>query len=170
MLEYAARKQETVVRLIEAGDFTAYPDALRFIITVKDAGLRIAAASSSKNAGLFLRQIRLDSFAQDQGSSSTTIRWLSSTTSTRKCLGRDFAHGKPDPETFLTAAQELSDTPARGIRSQTRRLRSDLRTLRVALDPDWTHELRGELRWLGGELGAARDRRGTSACAAQRQS
>ena len=48
--EYAARKQVMVVRLIEAGDFTAYPDALRFIIAVKDAGIRVAAASSSKNA------------------------------------------------------------------------------------------------------------------------
>ena len=38
--EYAARKQAMVVRLIEAGDFTAYPDALRFIIAVKDAGIR----------------------------------------------------------------------------------------------------------------------------------
>ena len=38
--QYAARKQQMVVRLIEAGDFTAYPDALRFIIAVKDAGIR----------------------------------------------------------------------------------------------------------------------------------
>jgi hypothetical protein len=38
-----------VVRLIQAGDFTAYPDALRFIIAVKDAGIKVAAASSSKN-------------------------------------------------------------------------------------------------------------------------
>jgi beta-phosphoglucomutase-like phosphatase (HAD superfamily) len=36
LLQYAERKQEMVVRLIEAGDFTAYPDALRFIIGVKD--------------------------------------------------------------------------------------------------------------------------------------
>ena len=36
--EYAQRKQEMVVRLIEAGDFTAYPDALRFVIATKDAG------------------------------------------------------------------------------------------------------------------------------------
>ena len=64
LLEYAERKQAMVVRLIEAGDFTAYPDALRFIIAVKDAGLRVAAASSSKNAELFLRKIRLDSFAR----------------------------------------------------------------------------------------------------------
>jgi beta-phosphoglucomutase-like phosphatase (HAD superfamily) len=50
--QYAAHKQAMVVRLIEAGDFTAYPDALRFIIAVKDAGIRVAAASSSKNAKL----------------------------------------------------------------------------------------------------------------------
>ena len=60
LAEYADRKQAMVIRLIEAGDFTAYPDALRFIIAVKDAGIRVAAASSSKNADLFLRQIRLD--------------------------------------------------------------------------------------------------------------
>ena len=71
LLEYAERKQAMVIELIEAGDFTAYPDALRFIIAVKDAGLRIAAASSSKNADLFLRQIRLDTFAQEQGISSS---------------------------------------------------------------------------------------------------
>ena len=41
--EYATRKQVMVVRLIEAGDFTAYPDALRFIIAVKDAGIQVAA-------------------------------------------------------------------------------------------------------------------------------
>ena len=72
--EYARLKQEMVVRLIQAGDFTANPDALRFVIATKDAALLIADASSSKNAGLFLRQIRLDTFAQDQGISSPTLR------------------------------------------------------------------------------------------------
>ncbi len=43
------------MRLIQAGDFTAYPDALRFVIATKDAGMLIADASSSKNAALFLR-------------------------------------------------------------------------------------------------------------------
>jgi beta-phosphoglucomutase len=113
LLEYAERKQEMVVRLIEAGDFTAYPDALRFIIAVKDAGLRVAAASSSKNAQLFLRKIRLDSFAEQEGLSSATLRpgltlldYFDADVS-----GRDFAHGKPNPEMFLTAAEEL-DVPA----------------------------------------------------------
>jgi beta-phosphoglucomutase-like phosphatase (HAD superfamily) len=50
------------------GDFTAYPDALRFIIHVKDAGICTAAASSSKNAKLFLSKIRLDTFAEENGS------------------------------------------------------------------------------------------------------
>ena len=38
-----------------------------------------------------------------------------------------------------------------------RRLRSDLRSLRSMLDPGWRDELRGELGWLGGELGMVRD-------------
>jgi beta-phosphoglucomutase-like phosphatase (HAD superfamily) len=113
LLAYAQRKQEMVVRLIEAGDFTAYPDALRFIIAVKDAGLRVAAASSSKNAKLFLREIRLDSFAEQEGISSPTLRpgltlldYFDADVS-----GRDLAHGKPHPELFLTAAHELGVRP-----------------------------------------------------------
>ncbi len=42
-------------------------------------------------------------------------------------------------------------------RVATRRLRSDLRTFRSLLDPEWTQDLRAELGWLGGELGAVRD-------------
>ena len=111
--EYARLKQEMVVRLIQAGDFTAYPDALRFVIATKDAGMLIADASSSKNAGLFLRQIRLDTFAQEHGISSPTLRpgltlldYFDVDVS-----GRDFARGKPDPEIFLTAAHELGVEP-----------------------------------------------------------
>ena len=63
---YAAVKQEHLTRLIESGQFTAYPDALRFIVDVKAAGIRVAAASSSRNADLLLRQIRLDTFAAEQ--------------------------------------------------------------------------------------------------------
>ena len=44
----------------------AFPDALRFILAVKDSGIRVAAASSSKNARLFLERIRLDTFAAEQ--------------------------------------------------------------------------------------------------------
>jgi len=115
--EYAQRKQEMVVRLIEAGDFTAYPDALRFVIAAKDAGMLIADASSSKNAALFLRKIRLDTFAKEQGISSPSLRPGLSLLDyfDADVSGRDFAHGKPDPEIFLTAAQELGVEPRDAI-------------------------------------------------------
>ncbi len=52
------------------------------------------------------------------------------------------------------------DTDVEGVhqaRVATRRLRSDLRTFRTLLDPDWVVRLRTELGWLADELGAARD-------------
>jgi beta-phosphoglucomutase len=111
---YAERKQTMVIELIEAGDFTAYPDALRFIIAVKDAGIRVAAASSSKNAGLFLRQIRLDTFAQENEITSEFVTPGLSLLDffDADVSGRDFAHGKPHPEMFLTAGEELGAAPA----------------------------------------------------------
>jgi beta-phosphoglucomutase len=111
--QYGQRKQEMVVRLIKAGEFTAYPDALRFAIAVKDAGLLIADASSSKNATLLLSKIRLDTFAQEQGISSPSLRpgltllaYFDADLS-----GRDFAHGKPAPDIFLAAAHDLGVEP-----------------------------------------------------------
>ena len=59
-----------------------------------------------------------------------------------------------------------NDAPARlgdveavhQLRVATRRLRSDLRTFEPVIDPDWAAGLTTELRWLGGMLGAVRDR------------
>jgi CHAD domain-containing protein len=42
-------------------------------------------------------------------------------------------------------------------RVATRRMRSDLRTFRPALDPQWDESLRDDLKWLGGLLGTVRD-------------
>ena len=110
---YAESKQTMVVELIEAGEFKAYPDALRFVLAVRDAGIPLAAASSSKNAGLFLRQIRLDTFAAEHDlhydfvrSGLTLLEFFDVDIS-----GRDFAQGKPHPEIFLTGATELDVAP-----------------------------------------------------------
>ena len=97
---YAERKQQRVVRLIQAGEFGPFPDALRFVHAVSARGLRIAAASSSKNAGLMLEQIRV-------GASGRSLRELF----TADLSGRDFARGKPDPEIFLAAGEALGLGP-----------------------------------------------------------
>jgi beta-phosphoglucomutase len=110
---YAANKQTMVVKLIEAGDFKAYPDALRFVLAVRNAGIPMVAASSSKNAGLLLRQIRLDTFAAEQGLHYDFLRPGLSLLSffDADISGRDFAQGKPNPEIFLTGAAELGVAP-----------------------------------------------------------
>ncbi len=111
--QYAAQKQAMVVSLIERGEFHAFPDALRFLLAVKGQGLRVAAASSSKNAHLFLRQIRIDTFAHEHGLHYPFVTpglTLLSFFDADVC-GRDFAHGKPHPEIFLTAAAEAGVAP-----------------------------------------------------------
>lgn len=111
--EYGDRKQEMIVELIEAADFDEYPDALRFVLALKDAGVLIAAASSSKNAGAFLRLVRLDEFAEKEGLSYdfltpgyTLLDILDGDVS-----GRDFEQGKPHPMIFLAAAEEIGLSP-----------------------------------------------------------
>ena len=112
---YAAAKQEHVIKLIEMGQFVAFADALRFILAVKAAGIPVAAASSSKNANLFLRQIRLDTFAAEQRLDHPFIRPGLTLLELfdADISGRDFPRGKPDPTIFLTAAAELGAPPDR---------------------------------------------------------
>jgi glucose/arabinose dehydrogenase len=55
---------EHITKLIKLGQFTAFPHALRFVLNVTTVGIRVAAASSSKNADLLLQQVRLDTFAE----------------------------------------------------------------------------------------------------------
>jgi beta-phosphoglucomutase len=100
--EYGEHKQEMIIRLISEGRFSAYDDAVRFVLAVRDAGIPVAAASSSKNAKMFLERIDLSRF----GGSGTLHAVFDVDVS-----GRDFAQGKPHPEIFLTAASELGVDP-----------------------------------------------------------
>jgi len=110
---YAEAKQEHVLELIDQGKFVAFADALRFILAVKDMGVPVAAASSSKNAKLFLRKIRLDTFAAEQRLEYAFIRPGMALLDLfdADISGRDFPRGKPDPMIFLTAAEELGARP-----------------------------------------------------------
>jgi beta-phosphoglucomutase len=111
--EYGDRKQTMIVDLIEAKEFEEYPDALRFVLAVKQDGILVAAASSSKNAGAFLRLVRLDKFAEKEGLSYDFLRpgYTLLDILDADVSGRDFAQGKPHPEIFLTAAKELGLPP-----------------------------------------------------------
>ena len=94
--EYGRAKQRAMEELLEAEGVVAYPDALRFVRAVRDAGIPMAAASSSKNAANLLARIQLE-----QG--LTLLEAFDADVS-----GRDFEHGgKPHPEIFRTAAAEL---------------------------------------------------------------
>ena len=110
--EYADRKQAKIVVLIQNGDFTAFADALRFVLAVKAAGIPMVTASSSKNAALMLDQIRLDEFVDqhDLPAELTAVVRPGLTLGgvfDADVSGRDFAHGKPHPDIFLAAAEEL---------------------------------------------------------------
>jgi beta-phosphoglucomutase len=61
--EYMAVKQADLIALIERGEFTAFEDALVFLLDLKATGMRIGAASSSKNANIFLRKVSLAKWA-----------------------------------------------------------------------------------------------------------
>ncbi len=96
---YAQAKQQRIVDLIAAGRFAAFPDALRFLAAAKARGLRLAAASSSRNANLMLAQLTLPSGTPLLDAFDANLS------------GREMRHGKPDPEIFLTAAAELAIVP-----------------------------------------------------------
>jgi CHAD domain-containing protein len=69
-------------------------------------------------------------------------------------IGRMLAH---DPLVRLGADLPDGDTAVHQMRVGCRRLRTDLRTFRTVLDPDWADELRAELSWIADALGGARD-------------
>jgi beta-phosphoglucomutase family hydrolase len=87
------RKNELVLQLIHDEGVHAYPGSIRYLDAVRDAGLRRAVVSSSANCADVLRaagiedyfEVRVDGHVvEDQGLA-----------------------GKPAPDTFLHAAQEL---------------------------------------------------------------
>ncbi|WP_407520786.1 HAD family hydrolase [Methylobacterium oryzisoli] len=100
---YAERKQALIDRLIAEGSFVAFPDAIRLAVALKEAGLPMALASSSKNADAMLARVSLP----DGG---TLLSLFDADLS-----GRDVPRGKPDPALFLLAAEAVGVPPAQCV-------------------------------------------------------
>jgi beta-phosphoglucomutase-like phosphatase (HAD superfamily) len=112
-MTYATRKQRRLEALIDAGEFVAFDDALRLVLAARARGLRLAVASSSKNAGRFMERIPLDLAAaalERSAPAPPPAARLNDAFEANVC-GEDLPQGKPHPEIFLMAARKLGVPP-----------------------------------------------------------
>jgi beta-phosphoglucomutase-like phosphatase (HAD superfamily) len=98
--QYCEAKQAMILELIQQGEFRAFDDATRLLIRAKECGAKIAAASSSKNANMMLKQA-------PSGVNGQAIYDLFDA----NVCGHDFEKGKPHPAIFLKASKELGIVP-----------------------------------------------------------
>lgn len=85
-------KQQKYLELIAAGNMKEFPTSFALIKELKAKGIKLAAASSSKNAVFILEKVNL-------------LKEFDVVIS-----GNDFVHGKPAPDIFLKAAANLKLT------------------------------------------------------------
>ena len=95
------RKNDLVNKVIEEGGVEPYEGSVKFIQQLRHRGFKIAVVTSSQNCEAVLKATKLNAFF-DVRVDGNTIR------------ARHLA-GKPAPDTFLTAAQQLGVAPARAV-------------------------------------------------------
>jgi beta-phosphoglucomutase len=100
---YAECKQKMIDAFISRGEFEAFPDGSRLVLALRALGVCLGVASSSKNADRFMEGVQLNS--------RETLREVFDA----NVCGRELAHGKPHPDIFLLAAQELGVSPSHCI-------------------------------------------------------
>lgn len=91
------RKNELVLKLIREQGVEAYPGSLRYLKTVRDAGLLRAVVSSSANCRDVLQAAGIEDLFQVRVDGVT--------------LEEEHLRGKPAPDTFLAAARKLGVGP-----------------------------------------------------------
>jgi beta-phosphoglucomutase family hydrolase len=95
------RKNDLVNKVIEEGGVEPYEGSVKFIHQVRHQGFKIAVVTSSQNCEAVLKATKLNAFF-DLRVDGNTIR-------------SQHLAGKPAPDTFLTAAQQLGVAPARAV-------------------------------------------------------
>jgi HAD superfamily hydrolase (TIGR01509 family) len=92
------RKNEALQRMIRERGVTPYPGSLRYLVAVRDAGLRRAVVTASANGAEVIRSAGLADLLE--------VR-VDGIVAAERSL-----RGKPAPDTFLAAAADLGVAPA----------------------------------------------------------
>jgi beta-phosphoglucomutase family hydrolase len=95
------RKNDLVNKVIEEGGVEPYEGSVKFIHQLRNQGFKIAVVTSSQNCEAVLKATKLNAFF-DVRVDGNTIR-------------AQHLAGKPAPDAFLTAAQQLGVAPARAV-------------------------------------------------------
>jgi CHAD domain-containing protein len=130
------------------------------LLDVVEAALRDAGAAIGANTGKHVRALGLSATEPPDWPlpPARLPRRPTAADVVRAALRRDIARiVTHDPLVRLRASVGVDDTAVHQMRVGVRRLHSDLRTFAPLLEREWTADLRGELAWIAGALGAARD-------------
>lgn len=92
-----AIKQSYYLQLLDTAPLKVFDSTIKILNEMKKRNIKLAAASSSKNAKLILKKIAV-------------LKLFDVNVS-----GGDFKKGKPDPEIFLTAASRLQVKPEESV-------------------------------------------------------
>lgn len=95
------RKNALVVELIRTKGVETYPGSVTFLEITREAGMRTAVVSASKNTPEVLRVTGLESMFDDRVDGNVAAELK--------------LPGKPAPETFLEAARRLGSDPAQCV-------------------------------------------------------
>jgi beta-phosphoglucomutase family hydrolase len=93
----AARKDQLFMELVHRDGVQTYPGSIEYLNHVRGLGKKIAVVSSSKHTTDVLKATRLDHFFDAQVDGNVAER--------------ERLHGKPNPDTYLRAAQMLGTKP-----------------------------------------------------------
>lgn len=93
LLKASDKKQAYFLEFLETDGVETFPSSVNLLKNMKKAKIKLACASSSKNAGSIIKKTNLDKIFDINVS------------------GQDFKMGKPHPEIFLTAAKRLNLSP-----------------------------------------------------------
>ena len=92
------RKNELVLKLIDEGKVEVYDGSVRFLQAARAAGKRTAVVSSSANCQAVIEAADIEQYLEVRVDGNT--------------IEEEHLNGKPAPDSFLAAAQQLGADPA----------------------------------------------------------